>query len=140
MNSTIKILLFFGLIFVALQQSQGGFQCNVPGCQYCSMPNLCGQCNNNFMLTLNTSSGAFYCNQLSCPSNCNLCYQNDLCTTCNVNFTLTISGQCSSNSSQGTSKQIPSNCLWGNSTTNCVLCKYGYTLKAGYCYPTITIT
>lgn len=132
MNSTIKILLFLGLILITLQQ--GGFQCNVTGCQYCSMPNMCGQCQNNFILTLNTNTGAFYCNQLSCPSNCALCYQNNICTTCNTNFTLTMAGQCSTNSSQGSAIFIPSNCLWGNNFTSlnlissCSLCAYGYTL------------
>jgi hypothetical protein len=137
MNSTIKILLFLGLIFISLQQ--GGFQCNVTGCQYCSLPNICGQCQNNYLLTLNNSTGAFFCNQLSCPSNCALCYQNNSCTTCNTSFTLTMTGQCTTNSSQGSPAPLTLNCLWAYSNTNCSLCAYGTTLKSGYCYPTITI-
>ena len=140
MNSTIKVLIFLGLILLTLQQSQQGIQCNVANCQYCSMPNFCGQCQNNYLLQLNSTTGNYYCNQVTCPSNCGSCFQNNTCNSCNNNFILTNMGQCTTNSSSASSKSIPPNCLWGYSATNCSLCGYGFTLKSGYCYPTITLT
>lgn len=135
MHSTLKIIIFLALISTALQQ---GLQCNINNCQYCSFPNFCGQCNNNNLLTLNTTSGDFYCSAVNCASNCMTCYQNNTCQTCNNNYFLTINGTCSTNPSS--SNILSANCIWAPNATNCGLCAYGYTLLSGYCYPIITIT
>lgn len=135
MKSTLTILVFSCLLVLSLQ---GGFQCNIANCQFCSYPNQCGLCNQNFVLMLNTSIGASYCQAVTCPSNCAMCYQNNICQTCNPGFFITMSGSCASQAS--TNSSIPPNCLWGSNSQNCSLCSYGYTLQAGYCYPTIVET
>lgn len=109
MQSTLKILLFLGLLCLSLQ---AGFQCNVVNCQYCSYPNVCGLCQNNSLLTFNSTSGNFYCSPLSCPANCHTCYQNNTCQVCSNNFFLTSTGTCSNN--QTSNSTLPPNCLWGN--------------------------
>ena len=135
MRSTLTILVFSCLLVLSLQ---GGFQCNVPNCQYCSYPNMCGICNNNYVLMLDNSTGAFYCDAATCLSNCATCYQNNTCQSCNSGFYITSSGSCSQQSTSASS--IPPNCLWGSASQNCSLCNYGYSLQAGFCYPTITTT
>lgn len=139
MNSTIKIVLFLALLFISIQQQQNaGFQCSIANCKYCSLPNICGQCTNNNILSFNASSGALYCSPVTCViTNCMTCYQNNTCQQCNSGFFLTNTSQCNSN--QTSNSQLSTNCLWGTNNTNCVVCSYGYTLKSGYCYPTITI-
>ena len=133
MKSTLAILVLSCLVILSLQNS---FQCNVSGCQYCSFPNSCGLCQNNNVLQFNTTSGAFYCQSVTCPANCATCYQNNVCQTCASGFFITSSGACS-NSASGSSS-LPPNCLWGNNSTNCGICSYGFSLQNGYCYPTIT--
>ena len=64
MKSTLAILVLSCLVILSLQNS---FQCNVSGCQYCSFPNSCGLCQNNNVLQFNTTSGAFYCQSVTCP-------------------------------------------------------------------------
>lgn len=132
MQSTLKIIIFLALICTALQL---GFQCNINNCQSCSYPNFCGLCNNNYLLTLNNTSGDFYCQALSCTANCATCFQNNTCQTCNSNFYLMVNGTCSTNPTS--ISQLPPNCIWASSTTNCGLCAYGYVLKSNSCYPII---
>lgn len=135
MKSTLTILVISCLVILSLQNS---FQCNVQGCQYCSFPNSCGICQNNNLLQLNITSGAFYCQPVTCPSDCALCFQNNICQNCNNGFSLTSSGSCSNQATSNST--LPPNCLWGSNSQNCSLCSYGYSLQAGYCYPTITNT
>ncbi len=135
MKSTLKIIAFLCLLTLALQAS---FQCNVANCQYCSYPNMCGQCQNNNVLLLNNATGAFYCQAVTCPANCMTCYQNNTCQTCNSGFFITSSGGCSQQ--QTSSSTIPPNCLWGSGSSNCTVCNYGFSLQAGYCYPIISMT
>ena len=130
MKSTLWILVFLTLVYACLQ---AGFQCNINNCQTCSYPNICGLCQNNNLLTLNVSSGNFYCNPVTCTTNCLTCYQNNTCQACISGFFLTANGSCSTSSTSNTSL---ANCLWGNNN-NCSLCSYGYILKSGNCYPII---
>lgn len=137
MKSTIKILVFFSLLYFTLQ---AGFQCNVENCQFCSYPNQCGQCNTNFLLTQNTSSGAFYCSPVTCTSNCSYCYQNNICQSCVNGYYINSTGGCSSGSTPNTT--LPPNCLYGLGlgSENCTICQYGFTLQLGFCYQTILLT
>lgn len=93
---------------------------------------------NNYLLTLNIITGQFYCNPITCPSNCMTCYQNNICQNCSAGYFITNTGQCSMNSTS--SAKLSPYCLWGLNNTNCQLCSYGYTLLNGYCYQTITVT
>lgn len=133
MKSTLTILVFSCLIFLTLQSS---FLCQIPGCQFCSFPNSCGQCQNNNLLQFNTSNGAFYCQPVTCPQNCATCFINNTCQICSSGYYLTQTGNCSTNSTSNSS--IPSNCLWGSSSQSCSLCAYGYKQLNGYCYEYIS--
>lgn len=130
-RSTLLLLSF--LVLLQLSNSSG-IQCNVPDCQSCSSVDFCGLCNTNFLLQLNATSGAYYCQQVICPSNCAICYQNNTCQQCQNNFFLNSSGQCIS--TQTGNSSIPSNCLFGTNNSTCTLCAYGYSLQSdNFCYP-----
>lgn len=132
-RSTLLTLLFLSFLYLS---NSTGIQCNVADCQSCSSVNFCGLCNTNFMLQLNATSGAYYCQQVTCPNNCLYCYQNNICQKCSSNFFLNSTGQCVS--TQTGNSSIPSNCLYGTNNSTCQLCSYGYSLQSdGFCYPMI---
>ena len=133
MKSTLKIVL----VLLAIQLSmQAGFDCSVSGCALCTYPDTCGQCNNNWLLMQNSTTGAFYCSPVTCAANCATCYVDNTCQVCNSGFFLTSTGSCSSTQTSNTS--LPAYCSWGYGSENCTLCMYGYTLQDGFCYPTIS--
>ena len=132
MKSTLKIIILLCLAYLTYQ---GSFQCNVEGCQYCSFPNFCGQCQPNNLLVWSNTTNTFSCSQLTCAANCATCYVNNTCQVCSSGYFLTQTGTCSQQ--QTAASSLPINCLWGSSSTNCLLCQYGYIIKAGFCYPII---
>ena len=132
MKSTLKIIVLLCLVYLTYQ---GSFQCNVQGCQYCSFPNFCGQCQPNNLLVWSNTTNTFSCSPLTCAANCATCYVNNTCQVCISGYFLTQTGTCSQQ--QTAASSLPINCLWGSSSTNCLLCQYGYVIKAGFCYPII---
>lgn len=108
MKSTLVFIIFFTFCYLSLQN---GFTCNIPGCQTCSFPNICGLCQTNYILTLNTSTGSFSCPPVNCPVSCSFCYQNGTCQQCNQGFFITSNGSCST--TQTSNNNIPPNCLFG---------------------------
>lgn len=123
MKSTLKIVLLLAVLQLSLQ---AGFECSISGCELCTSPNVCGQCQDNWLLVQDSTSAAFNCQQLSCAANCATCYQNNTCQVCNSNFYLTSTGTCSQTQTSSTS--LPPYCSWGYSNENCTLCNYGYSL------------
>lgn len=133
MRSTILFLISI-LIAINITSSQQpiGFPCNVPNCQLCSYTNFCGLCNTNYVLQINFASSQPYCQQVNCTiSNCASCYINNVCGACNSGFYLSTTGLCIN----GPSPYVCSNgCLACNSSS-CTICKYGYNLQNGACFP-----
>lgn len=99
MKSTLKIVLLLVVIQLTMQ---AGFDCSVEGCALCTYPDMCGQCNNNWVLMQNSTTGAFYCNKINCVDNCDSCYEDNVCQTCSTGFFLTSSGGCSSTQTSST--------------------------------------
>lgn len=117
--------------FAIAQQTTTSYACNIANCQLCSFPNFCGLCNNNFMLQINSSTSAPYCQAVTCNiTNCATCYQNNLCSVCNANYAVSANGTCVLDT-------IPTTCGVGclncNSTA-CLLCNFGYNLLNGACF------
>lgn len=126
---SVCIALLFS--FTLGQQTPSSYNCNVANCQVCSYPGFCGLCNNNYMLQINSSTSAPYCQAVSCNvTYCQTCYQNNICSICNSSYYVSANGTCVFGTAPNT---CTDGCLSCNSTA-CQLCGFGYNLLNGACF------
>lgn len=134
MKSLTIIVVCSALILslVLGQQQVVLYNCNVANCNICSYTNFCGVCNSGFMLQMNLTTSQPYCSAVNCQiQNCATCYQNNICSVCNTGFYVNSNGTCTSGNTPNT---CSAGCL-SCSATACVLCKFGYNLQNGGCFP-----
>ena len=53
---TKNLLILLGVVLVVQAQYGEAFPCNVDHCQECSYLNLCGLCEPNYILSINTQT------------------------------------------------------------------------------------
>lgn len=134
--------IIVGLLCIAFLVGLGSsatlaYTCNVANCQVCSYTGVCGLCDNNYILQINTTTSISYCQAVACNiTNCLTCWQDNICTTCAPSYYVAPDGSCLAGSAPDKCIRFIG-CLSCNQS-QCNLCKIGFYLDNGICFRIFT--
>lgn len=131
--SVIGSILFLTILTILNNpiKTQSSYPCSVNNCQSCFYYNLCGLCNTNYILQINTNNSLPYCAPVNLTlANCQESLGNNICEKCQPGYYISNIGTCVPGE---TSITCPGNCLNCTDAMSCQLCEYGYNVQMGFC-------